>query len=86
MVIEKNLEYFAFQVYIEIDVLQNGVVQKSKIFTGVKFCYELDELIQIPLRVCDLAPLSSLAISIYNLDRVDEEPIASTVIDLFDCR
>lgn len=84
--IEKTLENFAFQVYIEIDILQNGEVMKQKIFTGVKFCYELDETLEIPLRVCDLAPLSSLAISIYNLDRVEEEPIASTVIDLFDSR
>lgn len=59
---------------------------KSKIFTGVKFSYELDEILEIPLRVCDLAPLSSLAISIFDMERVGEEPIASTVIDLFDSR
>jgi len=58
MKIEKTLENFAFQIYIEIDILQNGELIKSKIFTGVKFCYELDETLEIPLRVCDLAPLS----------------------------
>ncbi len=84
--LDKTLESFAFQIYIEIDILQNGQVLQSKIFTGVKFSYELDEVLEIPLRVCDLAPLSSLAISIYNMDRVEEEPIASTVIDLFDAR
>ena len=82
----KTLDQFVIQIYIEIDILQNGEVIKSKIFTGVKFSYELDETLEIPLRVCDLAPLSSLAISIYDMDRVEEEPIASTVIDLFDGR
>ena len=43
-------------------------------------------MIEFPLRVCDLAPQTSLAISIYNMDTVDEEPLASTVIDIFDSR
>lgn len=59
---------------------------KSKIFTGVKFGFELEETLELPLRVCDLAPMSSLAISIFDMDKVDEEPIACTVIDLFDGR
>lgn len=44
---------------------------KPKIFTGVKFGFELDETLEIPLRVCDLACLSSLAISIFDMDRVE---------------
>jgi len=61
-------------------------VVEPKIFTGVKYSYELDDQIELPLKVCDLAPLSSLAISIYNIDRIEQEPIASTVIDLFDAK
>lgn len=82
----KTLEHFAFQVYIEIDVLQNGAIYHQKIFTGVKFSYELEDTLEIPIKICDLAPLSSLAISIFDMSRLEEEPIASTVIDLFDSK
>jgi Phosphoinositide 3-kinase C2 len=62
------------------------VVIQPKIFTGVKYSFDLDDIIELPLKVCDLAPLSSLAISIFSMDRVEETPIASTVIDLFDSK
>ena len=78
------LDDFNFQVYLEVDLIQNGQVVDPKIYTGVKFSYELDEMIELPLRVCDLAPLSSLAISIYNMETIGECPIASTVVDIFD--
>ena len=77
---------FTFQIYIEIDIIQNGVVIEPKIFTGVKYSYELDDVIELPLKVCELAPLSNLAISIFSMDRVEETPIACTVIDLFDSK
>ena len=57
---------------------------EPKIFTGVKYSFEIDDVIELPLKVCELAPLSSLAISIFSMDRLDDTPIASTVIDLFD--
>lgn len=69
---------------ITVDVVQNGRVITPKIYTGVKFCYELEEEVKLPIKICDLAPLTSLAITIYNMDSFDEEPIASTVIDVFD--
>jgi len=59
---------------------------EPRIYTGVKYGFELDEIIELPLNVCDLAPLSSIAISIFNMDSLDETPIASTVVDLFDSR
>ena len=82
--VEKTLDYFAFQIYIEIEILQNGEVLGHKLLTGVKFSYELEETLEIPLKVCELAPLTSLAISIYNMDQIEEGPIAATVINLFD--
>ena len=81
---EKTLDYYAFQVQITVDVVQNGKVITPKIYTGVKFYYELEEEVKLPIKICDLAPLTSLAITIYNMDSFDEEPIASTVIDVFD--
>lgn len=83
---DKQLSDFTFQIYIEIDIIQNGVVIEPKIFTGVKYSYELDDVIELPLKICELAPLSSLAISIYSMDKVEEIPIACTVIDLFDSK
>lgn len=59
---------------------------EPRIYTGVKYGFELDETIELPLNVCDLAPLSSIAISIFNMDSLNEKPIASTVVDLFDSR
>jgi len=57
---------------------------EPKIFTSTKYSYEIDDVIELPFKVCELAPLSSLAISIFSMDRIDDTPIASTVIDLFD--
>ena len=39
---------------------------------------------QLPFLVSDLAPSTSIAISVFSMDRIDPLPIASTVIDLFD--
>ena len=50
----------------------------------MKYSFEIDDIIELPLKVCELAPLSSLAISIFSMDKLDDTPIASTVIDLFD--
>ena len=69
---------FYFQVYIDVKILQNGKVLDTKIFTGVKFNHEFNEVLEIPLRVCDLAPISSLSISIYSMDQIDQKPLAST--------
>lgn len=71
-------------MYLEVNLIQNGKIVEPKIYTGVKYGFELDEIIEMPLNVCDLAPLSSIAISVFNMDSLDETPIASTVVDLFD--
>lgn len=81
-----QLDDFNFQVYLEINLIQNGKMVKPKIYTGVKYGFELDEIIELPINVSDLAPLSSIAISIYNMDSFEEKPIASTVLDIFDSR
>ena len=59
---------------------------EPKLFTGVKYAYELNEVMTFPLKFKDLAPLSRLAIEIFNLDGEEDKPIASTVIDIFDSK
>ena len=82
-----ELEDFCFQVYIEVSLIQFDKVMQPKLFTGVKYSYELNEVMTFPLKFKDLAPYSRLAIEIYNLDRDEaDQPIASTVIDLFDSK
>lgn len=58
--------------------------------TGVKYGFELDEILEFPLKIKDLAPRTMLSIAIFNMDRsLDDDlqlkPIASTVLDVFDC-
>ena len=46
---------------------------------------EINEQITVPIRYCDLAQLSLLGITIYDMHRaVAESVVASTTIDLFD--
>jgi hypothetical protein len=62
-------------------------VLEPKLFTGVKYFYELNEVLTFPLKYKDLSPISRLAIQIYNFESEDiDKPIASTVIDLFDSK
>jgi len=85
MPVEYSLDDFCFQVYIEVSLIQYDEVLEPKLFTGVKYSYELKEALTFPLKFKDLSPLARIAIEIFNLDRDDaDEPIASTVIDLFD--
>lgn len=70
----------------------NNKIVEPKLYTGVKYNFELDELLTFPLKIRDLTPTSLLAIEVFHMDRDTEEgedamevPIASTVVDLFDC-
>ena len=72
-------------------MLKNGVREpgQTKYSTGVKYGFELNEMISFPLRYKDLGPLARLSITIYDMDKEydDEEeltPLACTVVDLFD--
>ena len=44
--------------------------------------FTLNEVIEMPLKICELSPISQLAISLYDMS--DSEPIAGTVLDLVD--
>ncbi|MFO0118224.1 MAG: hypothetical protein ACK521_11635 [bacterium] len=56
-------------------------------FTGVKYFYELKEVLTFPLKYKDLSPISRLAINIFSFDSPNmDRPIASTVVDLFDSK
>ena len=83
--VEYSLEDFAFQVYVEIELFENEHKPGIKLYTGVKYSYELDDVLNFPLKIKDLPILARLGIQIYSMEADDtEKTIASTVIDLFD--
>ena len=85
MPVEYTLEDFAFQVYIEVELIQNEYEEGTKLFTGVKYSYELEDTLTFPLKIKDISIMSRLGIQIYSMEAEDiDAPIASTVIDLFD--
>ena len=45
MPLEYSLEDFCFQVYIEVSLIQHDQVLEPKLFTGVKYFYELKEVL-----------------------------------------
>jgi len=85
MPVEYTLDDFAFQVYIEVELIQNEHEEGTKLYTGVKYSYELEDTLQFPLKIKDLSIMSRLGIQIYSMEADDiDKPIASTVVDLFD--
>ena len=71
MPVEYSLDDFCFQVYVEVSLIQFDEVLEPKLFTGVKYAFELGEVMTFPIKFKDLAPLSRIAIEIYNIDRED---------------
>lgn len=66
-------------------MIENEHKTGTKLYTGVKYTYELDHVLKFPLKIKDLSILSRLGIQIYSMEADDiDKPIASTVIDLFD--
>ena len=57
-----------------------------KQYTPVSFNYEFDDIFELPLRICDLSNCTQLAFKLYNMDSIDDAPLASTVLDLVDSR
>jgi len=87
LTVNTTLEDFCFQVYIEVSLIQYDRVLEPKLFTGVKYFYELNEILAFPLNFKDLTPLTRLAINIFNFDSDNmDKPIASTVVELFDSK
>lgn len=53
--------------------------------TGVLTSYELNQVIEFPIRVCDLTPNTHVGIKIYDLSKKKSESLlASTMVDIFD--
>ena len=41
-------------------------------------------MFEFPIQICELSKDSKLHLNVYNMASLDEAPLASTVIDLFD--
>lgn len=68
-----------------IELSLNNQVFSPKLYTFIRNSYEISEKIIFPLRYCDLAPVSTIGFSIYDMKRpFSESLIGSTTIDLFD--
>ena len=86
----RNIDEYNFNICIEISLIVNSKIVEPKLFTGVKYNYELEEMLKFPLKVRDLTPMSCIAIEIFHMDKEDDGtdamkiPVASTVINLFD--
>ena len=86
MSLQHSLDDFCFQVYIEVELVNNDESRGPKLYTGTLYGFEMDQTLTFPLKIKDLSPLSRLGIQIYNMDaeEMEFEPFASTTIDLFD--
>ena len=62
MPVECTLDDFPLQVYIEVELIENEHKPGTKLYTGVKYTYELDHVLQFPLKIKDLSILSRLGI------------------------
>ena len=45
MAVEYTLDDFAFQVYIEVELIQNEHEEGTKLYTGIKYTYELEDVL-----------------------------------------
>lgn len=65
----------------------NHQMYEPPISTGVLSNYKLNQYIEFPIRYCDLTPNTHVALTIYDMSRLEEQaPLASTVIDVFDSK
>ena len=54
MPVECTLDDFPLQVYIEVELIENEHKSGTKLYTGVKYTYELDHVLKFPLKIKDL--------------------------------
>lgn len=81
-----TLEDFCFQVYIEVELVQSRNQRGPKLHSGVLYGYQLNQILEFPLKIKDLTPNSQLSIQIFDMEQDDMTvPLASTILDLFDC-
>mmetsp|Transcript_44427 Transcript_44427/g.43098 ORF Transcript_44427/g.43098 Transcript_44427/m.43098 type:complete len:105 (-) Transcript_44427:2223-2537(-) len=68
-----------------VEMSLNGKPLEPKLYTGINSSYAIKEKMVIPIKYCDLSPLSIIGISIYDMKKPFETAlIGSTTIDLFD--
>jgi Phosphoinositide 3-kinase C2 len=68
-----------------VELKLNGKTLEPKLFTTLQRAFEVNEKLIFPLRYCDLALVSLIGITIYDMRRpLAESVVASTTIDLFD--
>lgn len=73
------------QYFCVVELRLNGTPFEPKFFTSLHKTFEINERLTIPLRYCDLAAVSLLGITLYDMRRpLAECVVASTTIDLFD--
>ena len=72
---------------IVVELWLNHQLFEPKMQTGVLSNYELAQDIEFPIRICDLTPNTHVGITIYDLSKLKSEgPLASTMLDIFDCK
>ena len=68
-----------------VEIILNNKSLEPKFYTGIQGAFEINDKIIFPLRYCDLAPISIIGITLYDMKKpFDESVIAGTTIDLFD--
>lgn len=75
------------QYFMVVELTLNGTPFEPKFYTGLQKTMDINEKVILPLRYCDLAAVSLVGITIYDMQRpVAESVVASTTIDLFDAK
>ena len=81
---EKPLNIF-FQYFIIIELSLNSKVFEPTFYSGIHNTFEVGEKIIFPIRYCDLATVSLIGITIYDMKKpYAESLLAGTTIDIFD--
>lgn len=71
--------------FLVVELHLNGYPFEPKFYTSLQKSYEINERIILPLRYCDLAMISLIGITVYDMSRpIAESVVAGTTIDMFD--
>jgi hypothetical protein len=71
--------------FVIVELSLNNQIFEPKLYTSLVNSYEIGEKIIFPIKYCDLAPLSKIGITIYDMKKpFDESIVAGTTVDLFD--
>ena len=68
-----------------IELSLNNQVFEPKFYTGIQNSYDIEEKIIIPIRYSDLATVSLIGVTIYDMKKpYSDSLVAGTTVDLFD--